>query len=42
MAAAAQTTMPRHRLLSRGIRRCGAAFVVDNDDEIVKMWMWGV
>ena len=42
MAAAAQTTMPRHRLLSRGIRHCGAAFVVDNDDEIVKMWMWGV
>jgi len=34
--------MPRNRPPSRGIRRHGAAFVVDDDDETVEMWMWGV
>jgi hypothetical protein len=41
-AAGAQTMMPRHRPSSRGIRLRGSAFVIDDDDKTVEMWMWGV
>jgi len=41
-AAAAQITMPWNRPSSRGIRHCGAASVVDDDNETVEMRMWGV